>query len=159
MRFPLPWALLIGLLLPLGSCQRQAAKPPAAAPATVPAARTFTLTLSSGDGFTGAYAGCTFTSEGAVRSWRRSPGGAETVEWESRGSPDSVAALAKALEPFLASELKETGNMTLRIRYASPDTAREWSVSGAGASAGAPEPFRTWYPRAEAWCRSQAPGP
>jgi hypothetical protein len=32
-------------------------------------------------------------------------------------------------------------------------------MAGAGASPDAPEPFRTWYARAEAYCRSLAPKP
>ena len=148
------------LTLPfLLACQKPTAKMPPATAHAQPPARAFTLTLSSGGGFTGAYTGCTLTSDGRARSWRRNPGGAETTLSEANGRADSVAALAKALDGFLGSDLQGTGNMTTRIKYALPDTAFQWSIAGTGGSADDPEPFRNWYPRAEAWCRSLAAGP
>jgi hypothetical protein len=153
-------AAIAAAFLALMACQKQVAKSPASdasAPAASP--KPFTLTLSSGGGFAGLYHGCTLTSEGEAKAWSQRPGTPESVDWTRRAQPDSVLALARALEAFLAADLKETGNMTARVQYALPDSTYQWSISGAGASAEAPEPFRTWYARAEAYCRTLAPTP
>ena len=161
-------AILFAVLL-LPGCQKQVAKGPdasassaasdSAAPAAPASLKPFTLSLSSGGGFSGAYTGYTLASDGSVRAWRKRPATPESTTWAGQANPDSIAALAKALDAYLGAAVHETGNMTTQIRYTLPDSAYQWSISGVGASAGAPEPFRTWYPRAEAWCRSATPKP
>jgi hypothetical protein len=115
--------------------------------------------LSTGGGFSGAYTGCTLASDGTVRNWRRFPATPESTTWTTHASPDSIAALAKALDAFLASQAQATGNMTTRVSYSLPDTTYRWSIPGSGASDTDPEPFKTWYPRAESWCRVPDPKP
>ena len=96
---------------------------------------------------------------GEVKGWQKRAGAPESITWTVQGRPDSILAFAKDLESYLAVELTEAGNMTARIQYALPDTIYQWSIAGSGASAEAPEPFRTWYARAEAYCHSLAPQP
>lgn len=146
-------------LVGIPACQRQVSKSSQPALSEGKASSPFTLTLSSGGGFTGLYQGCTLTSQGEVKGWQRRTGAPESVAWTVQDRPDSIFALAKDLENYLNVELEEAGNMTMRIRFELPDTAHQWSISGSGASAEAPEPFRTWYARAEAYCRSLAPPP
>lgn len=130
-------------------CQKPSARPP----------KPFTLILSTGGGFSGAVHGCTLNSQGEAKAWEKLPGGTETALWSNQGAPDSALALAEALRPFLSVTAEETGNMTTRIRLVLPDTAWQWSKSGIGSEADAAEPFRTWYARAEAYCRSLKPEP
>lgn len=117
----------------------------------------FTLTLSSGGGFSGRVDGFTLNSQGEVKAWSKQPGQPETTLWSIQDKPDSALALFAALQPFLTVTLQETGNMTTRIRLESPDSTWQWSQSGNGASEDAPEPFKTWYARAEAYCQSLKP--
>lgn len=153
-------AALASLLLGLLSCQKQIAKGPTHTPAKVVTfSKYFTLTLSSGGGFAGLYQGCTLTSQGEVKAWQKRTGAPESITWTIQEKPDSIFAFAEALEPYLALDLKETGNMTMRIQLELPDTTHQWSISGSGPSAEAPEPFRTWYVRAAAYCHDLAPAP
>ncbi|MDB5102923.1 MAG: hypothetical protein JWP91_612 [Fibrobacteres bacterium] len=155
-------AIVLALSSLIGSmaCQKQAAKSPRPdASAASESPKPFTLTLASGGGFSGLIQGYTLSSAGEVKAWRKFPGGPDSITWAKRTGPDSILVLAKALEAFEGIDLKEAGNMTTRIEYALPDTAYRWSISGAGPSPEAPEPFRTWYARAEAYCRGLAPAP
>jgi hypothetical protein len=153
-------AIAISLAFASVSCQKQTAKgPSAAAPQAIAPPQPFTLTLSSGGGFAGLYQGFTLTSAGEVRAWERRPGAAESPVWKAQGNPDSILAFARDLDKSLGVDLHGTGNMTTRILYALPDSTYQWSISGAGPSPDAPEPFRTWYARAEGYCRGLAPKP
>ena len=165
-RFPVAASALaaVFILLGLQGCQKQAAKTPApdsseTASGNPASPKPFTLTLSSGGGFSGQTQGFTLTHAGEVKAWQKRPGATESISWTKQAPADSVVAFAKALEAYLGAELKETGNMTTRIQYALPDSTYRWSISGAGASTDAPEPFRTWYARTEAYCRGLAPSP
>ena len=139
-----------------GAGEAASGKPDSRTPAVT---KPFTLTLSSGGGFSGLTQGYTLTPAGEAKAWQKRPGAPESVTWSKQIPPDSIVAFAIALEAYLGVELKETGNMTTRILYALPDSTYRWSISGAGASPDAPEPFRTWYARAEAYCRGLAPSP
>lgn len=154
-------ATVVGIaLLSFMACQKQVAKSPgpnAFEGAVSP--QSFTLSLVSGGGFAGLYQGFTLTSEGEVKAWQKRSVAPESITWTIRDKPDSILVFAKALEAFMGTDLKETGNMTTRIQFALPDSTYNWSISGAGPSAEAPEPFRTWYARAEAYCRGLAPNP
>lgn len=160
----LPVAMTLALL-GIPACQRQVSKSskPAVSGSQVlaegKAASPFTLTLSSGGGFAGLYQGCTLTSQGEVKGWQKRAGAPEAITWAVQVRPDSIAAFARELEAYLRVELQDAGNMTTRILLKLPDTTHQWSISGSGSSAEAPEPFRTWYARAEAYCRSLAPPP
>ena len=140
------------LLFCLGGCRKPVDHSPTAAPA-------FTLTVSSGGGFAGSYQGYTLASTGEVRAWNSSAAGPRTDRWTVKADPDTLAAFAADLDRFLGTELAQTGNMTARIEYASSRGEHHWSIPGAGASADAPEPFRTVYPRIESYCRNLAPKP
>ena len=152
-------------LLGIPACQRQVSKSSKPAHsgsqvlAEAKAVPPFTLTLSSGGGFAGLYQGCTLTSQGEVKGWQKRAGAPEAIAWTVQVGQDSIAALAKDLEVYLGVELRDAGNMTTRILFELPDTTHQWSISGSGASTEAPEPFRTWYARAEAYCRGLAPPP
>ncbi len=117
----------------------------------------FTLTLSAGGGFAGAYNGYTLLSTGEVTAWSRSAAGPRTDQWTRKADPDTLAAFASALDGYLGTDLTQAGNMTLRIEYATPRGDHQWSIAGASPSADAPEPFRTWYSRVEAYCRRLEP--
>lgn len=166
-RVPAASALAAGIaLFGILACQKQAAKIPETAPSNAkespvkPAApKPFAISISSGGGFSGFTEGCTLTSLGEAKGWRSRPGAPESILWSKGTSADSALAFAHALEGYLSLDLKEAGNMTTRIRFELPDSAYVWSISGAGASPQAPEPFRTVYARADAFCRSLAPSP
>ena len=117
----------------------------------------FTLTLSSGGGFAGSYQGYTLASNGDVTAWSGGAAGQRTDLWTRKAAPESLAAFARVLDGFTGTGLSQTGNMTTRIEYASPRGDHQWSIAGAGAAPDAPEPFRTWYARVEAYCRNLAP--
>lgn len=162
--------IAIGSLAPIlagalcvGACRKPVDHPPgeshARGKAGEPAAETmtFTLTLSTGGGFAGAFQGYTLASTGEVTAWSGQAAGPRTNRWMRKADPDTLAAFARALDGYLGTESAQAGNMTTRIEYASPRGDHQWSIAGAGPSADAPEPFRTWYPRVEAYCRSLAP--
>lgn len=117
-------------------------------------AEPFTLSLSSGGGFSGLVEGFTLTSQGQVTAWQKLPGNPETTLWSKKGDSDSAIALVESLKSFLAVDLKETGNVTTRISLVLPDTSWLWSKSGSVAASDVPEPFQTWYARAESYCLS-----
>jgi hypothetical protein len=129
------------------ACQKPLAKP------TQP----FTLTLSSGGGFSGSVEGFTLNSTGEVKAWQKLPGQPEAMLWTIQDRPDSALALVESLKPFLSVQMQETGNMTTRIQLMLPDSTWQWSKSGHGASEDAAEPFQTWYARAQAYCLSLSP--
>jgi hypothetical protein len=146
-RLALTLAALI-LIAGMGlACQKPMTKP----------AQPLTLILSSGGGFSGLVEGFTMNSLGEVSAWSKQPGQPETPQWTIKGRPDSTLSLVESLKPFLSVNMQETGNMTTRIRLVLPDSTWQWSKSGNGASEDAAEPFRTWYARAEAYCRSLKP--
>ena len=143
--------IVVGTLaLAMGACRAPVAKSPAAP---------FTLSLSSGGGFAGSYQGYTLASTGEVSAWQQTAAGPRNVLWTKKAQPESIAAFARGLEPYRETKLDQAGNMTLSLGYASAQGEYAWTVPGAGASPDAPEPFRTWYGRIEAFCRSLAPGP
>jgi len=119
----------------------------------------FTLSLSAGGGFAGAYQGYTLLSTGEITAWSGRATGPHTDRWMRKADPDTLAAFAMALDGYLGTQLTQTGNMTTRIGYTSSRGDHQWSIAGVGTAADAPEPFRTWYPRVEAYCRSLAPNP
>lgn len=157
---------LSAALLP--SCQRKAIQPavPGAAatpgpsagtahPSTLPSSpETFTLSLSSGGGFTGRYTGFTLASDGTVKEWERSGVGAESTLWETRIPADRISDFRKRLEQggALGITLQESGNMTSLVKLQLPDTLYLWSWSGAGVSESVPEPFRSWFPEVLGFC-------
>jgi hypothetical protein len=49
--------------------------------------------------------------------------------------------------------------MTSRLEYVSPGGTYHWSIPVAAPGPDSPEPFRTLYPRIEAYCRALAPAP
>lgn len=152
------------LLIGLGGCRKPVDRSPDAARARgkaagEPTAKTanFTLTLSAGGGFAGLYEGYTLLSTGEVTAWSRRAAGPRTDRWMRKADPDTLAAFASALDGYLGTDLTQAGNMTLRIEYATPGGEHQWSIAGAGPSPDAPEPFRTWYARMEAYCRRLEP--
>jgi hypothetical protein len=140
----------------LSSCQRKAlpAALPAAPPAAIQAAGPFSLSLSSGGGFTGQYSGFTLASDGNVKQWERRGAGADSTLWETRIPADRVFDFRKRLEQggALGISLQESGNMTTLVELRLPDTLYQWSWSGADAADAAPEPFRSWYPEVRGFC-------
>jgi hypothetical protein len=154
------------LLIGLSGCRKPVDRLPDAARARGKAGGeatektgSFTLSLSTGGGFAGAYQGYTLLSTGEITAWTGRAAGPRTDRWTRKADPDTLAAFAMALDGYLGMESTQTGNMTTRIGYASSRGDHQWSIAGAGAAADAPEPFRTWYPRVEAYCRSLAPEP
>lgn len=155
------------LLFLLGGCHRSLARPadaggnadaPSPAKTAAPAGP-FHLTLSSGGGFAGQWRGCTLASDGQASAWKRMAAGPLENQWTGKADPDSVAAFARALESAVAVKLEEAGNMTSRLDYVSPAGEYHWSIPVAAPGPDSPEPFRTLYPRIEAYCRALAPTP
>lgn len=138
---------LSAALLP--SCQRKALQP-------VPTPDSFTLSLSSGGGFSGRYAGFTLASDGTVKEWEKVGAGAESTLWETRIPPDRIIDFRKRLEQggALGITLQESGNMTSLVKLRLPDTLYLWSWSGAGIGGSEPEPFRSWYPEVLGFCEN-----
>jgi len=154
------------LLLGLGGCRRPVERSPDESrlrdkPSKEPTAKngSFTITLSSGGGFAGIYQGYTLLSTGEITAWSGRAEGPRTDSWRRKADPDTLAAFALALDGYLGTELEQAGNMTLLIEYASPRGGHQWSIAGASVPPDAPEPFRTWYPRMETYCRSLASAP
>ncbi len=140
------------------ACQKPIAKTPGQEVIqNMPTSKPFTLTLSTGGGFSGLVEGYTLTSQGEVRAWKKRPGAPETTQWTKKDAPDSAMALAKSLQEFLSVDLQETGNMTTTIRYTVADSTWHWSISSMGASAPGSEPLQAWYARAIAYCLSLEP--
>jgi hypothetical protein len=153
-------------LLGLGACHRPAVRSSgpgrareASSAATAAQDMDFTLTLSSGGGFAGTWQGYDLASNGRVTAWSGRPGGPRSEQWTRNADPDTLAAYARELEAFRGARLDSAGNMTTRIGYVSPRGSYQWSIAGAGGAPDAPEPFRTWYPRLETYCRGLAPRP
>jgi hypothetical protein len=155
------------LVFPLGACHRSLARSPGAEPAegaslpgkTAAPAGPFHLTVSSGGGFAGLWQGCTLASDGQASAWKRMAAGPLENQWAGKADPDSVAAFARALEAAAAVKLEEAGNMTSRLEYVSPAGEYHWSIPVAAPGPDSPEPFRSLYPRIEAYCRALAPAP
>lgn len=122
--------------------------------ATAPAVPPFTLSLSSGGGFTGSYSGFTLSSDGSVRQWERRGAGSDSILWETRIPAARIIGFKNRLEQSgaLGIGLRETGNMTTQVKLVLPDTLHVWSWSGADAAETAPEPFRSWYPEVRDFC-------
>jgi hypothetical protein len=122
----------------------------------------FKITLSTGGGFTGAVSGCTLGSDGRVAYWDKRGPGPEAIRWSVVAGPPRILELRRLLGLLekggaLNATLEESGNMTTIVKLELPDTLRIWSWSGHGASETTPEPFRSWYPQAEAFCQSLSP--
>jgi hypothetical protein len=152
------------LVLGLGGCRKPVDRLPEGTGARGKSAgepmtkdESFTLTLSTGGGFAGAFHGFTLASTGEITAWSGRASGPRTDLWTRKADADTLAAFARALDGYLGTELSQAGNMTMRIEYASPRGDHQWSIPGGAVSGDAPEPFRTWYPRVEAYCESLAP--
>ncbi len=115
------------------------------------------ITLASGGGFAGAWEGFTLARDGKVSAWRSAGAGGRAVSWTRTGSPDSLAAFARALRAHAEAGLSGTGNMTMPIELAGPDTTLRWSLPGAEPSPRDPGPFRSLYGRIRAYCLGLAP--
>jgi hypothetical protein len=161
----------LALLLLLGACHRSPSPAAQGAGAPVPPANTsvpargeapagpFRLTVSSGGGFAGQWRGCTLNSAGEATAWKSMASGPRESQWTGKADPDTVAAFARTLEASRDVKLEGAGNMTARLEYASSSGEFQWSVPGAAPGPDSPEPFRTLYPRIEAYCRALAPAP
>jgi hypothetical protein len=77
--------LLLAACVVAAGCQKQSAK------VTSTPDRTFKISVGSGGGFTGAYEGCTLSSDGVVRLWSRRGAAAEdTTLGMSQGSVEKA---------------------------------------------------------------------
>jgi hypothetical protein len=154
------------LILGLGGCRRPVDRSP---DESRPRGKTsgepilnngpFSITLSSGGGFAGIYQGYTLLSTGEIKAWSGRDEGPRTDLWTRKADADTLAAFARALDGYLGTDSGQAGNMTMRIEYASSRGSHQWTMAGASLPPDAPEPFRTWYPRMETYCRSLASDP
>lgn len=119
----------------------------------------FTVSLSSGGGFAGLYEGCSLASTGEAEGWRQNAAGPREVVWTKRADAESIAVFARGLEAYRETKLEQAGNMTASLGLASGSSEIRWTVPGAGSAPDAPEPFRSWYRRIDAFCRGLAPRP
>lgn len=149
---------LIATLSLLFACQKPAPRPDPEVTPTPP--RVFHISVSAGGGFAGSYSGCTLASDDSVRLWTRSSAGAEETTNLSIGSAGKALQFEKRLVESGALGLVAdgTGNMTVRVAYATPDSNHAWSWSGTGENDNTPAPFRGWYSEVQTYCRETAGG-
>lgn len=129
---------------------------PARADTGIP--ESFRVTLSSGGGFAGLYQGYILSPD-SVRAFRQRGAAPPEELWARSADPDSLRAFVRDLRAYSGDQAGESGNMTTRIVLADSAGERTWSMAGMPAQADAPGPFKSWYSRAEAYCRSLAPAP
>jgi hypothetical protein len=144
-------AVLAALAALSVGCQKQ---PPAKV--TSHPDRTFKISVGSGGGFTGAYEGCTLSSDGVVRLWsRRGAAAADTTLGLAQGSVEKALGFESRLRASGALEAShaETGNMTASVRYEIPESTYAWTWSGSGENEKTPLPFRAWYTEVQTYCR------
>lgn len=152
MKHLLPAAVLAGLL----GCQKQSAK------VTSIPDRTFKISVGSGGGFTGAYEGCSISSDGVVRRWsRRGAASEDTTLGMAQGSVEKVRDFEARLRGSgaLESAASETGNMTSTVLYELPDSSRSWSWPGSGENDKTPAAFKGWYSEIQTYCRESSGPP
>lgn len=112
----------------------------------------FTISVSTGGGFTGRVTGFHLHSDGKVEGWRRFPAQPDSILWAVKADSREIAEFAQRLERTgaLKRVYRTTGNMTARIIYSTSDTSYTWSWSAWNQ---APPELKEWYRRVTQFCR------
>ena len=117
-------------------------------------AQPFTITISSGGGFTGLYRGFRLYSTGRVERWERFAASGDSVLWVTAVDPGQIEVWGRKLEESgaLSRSYRGTGNMTASVSYGRPDTTYRWSWASTGIVEDGPPELWQWYEDVEQFC-------
>lgn len=104
----------------------------------------FTITIGSGGGFTGAFQGYTFYSDGKVEYWQRYGAKQDSIMWTTEVEPEQLETFQQRLAQsgMLEKTIQEKGNMTTMVTYDTPDTSYYWTWDE---QTEIPPAFNKWY--------------
>ena len=114
-------------------------------------ARFFSISISSGGGFTGLVRGYRLQSEGQVVAFERRTAKDESILWTRSIDAGTMHSFAQKLlaTGLLDQRAQEYGNVTSRIVYQSSDSTFVWTWSG---SEPKPSAVAGWYREVMRYC-------
>ena len=119
-------------------------------------ARFFSISISSGGGFTGLVRGYRLQSEGQVVAFERRTAKDESILWTRSIDAGTMHSFAQKLlaTGLLDQRAQEYGNVTSRIVYQSSDSTFVWTWSG---SEPKPSAVAGWYREVMRYCSGLGP--